>query len=86
MVRQLILAITLIGAGGFLDSSAHASSPMDARAQVTTPKSSVFYTPPKREKPAFTADEVSKLKSDLTAARDKHSTAVQNKDAKRAKP
>jgi hypothetical protein len=86
MIRQLFFAITLIGAGGFLNSFAQASSPMDARAQATTPKSSVFYTPPKREKPALTADEVSKLKSDLSAARDKRTTVVKSRDVKRAKP
>lgn len=60
-------------------------SAMDARAQAAAPKSSVFYTPPKREKSAMTADERSKLKSDLSAARDRQSTTVKSRNAKPAK-
>jgi hypothetical protein len=50
------------------------SSPMDARAEVPAfPKTSgypaVADLPPKREKPAMTADERLKLQKELTAAR-----------------
>jgi hypothetical protein len=47
------------------------SSPMDARAQATPPKTSIFDTPPQRE-PAMTLDERLKLQKDLTTARDRH--------------
>jgi hypothetical protein len=52
------------------------STPMDARAEVPGPPKPTTYLPvedvPARpEKPAMTADEQSKLKKDLTAARDR---------------
>ena len=51
------------------------SSLMDARAEAPAPKTSVYLPvqdlPPKREQPAMTADEQSKLKKELTAARDR---------------
>ena len=48
---------------------------MDARAEAPAPpKTSVYLPvedlPPKPEKPAMTADELSKLKKELTVARD----------------
>jgi hypothetical protein len=45
---------------------------MDARAQATPPKTSIYDPPPQREKPAMTLDERLKLQKDLTAARDRH--------------
>jgi hypothetical protein len=51
---------------------------MDARAETPTPASGslpVQDLPPKREKPAMALDERSKLKQELTAARD-HQAAV----------
>ena len=53
------------------------STPMDARAEVPRPPKTASYlavedVPPRPEKPAMTADEQSKLKKDLTAARDRH--------------
>jgi hypothetical protein len=47
------------------------SSLMDARAQRSPPKTSIFDPPPRRE-PAMTADELLKLKQDLAAARERH--------------
>jgi hypothetical protein len=52
------------------------STPMDARAEVPRPTQPTTYLPvedmpPRSEKPAMTADEQSKLKKDLTAARDR---------------
>ena len=47
------------------------SSLMDAMAQATPPKTSIFDPPPQHE-PAMTPDERLKLQKDLTAARDRH--------------
>ena len=50
------------------------SSLMDARAEAPAPPSAylpVHDVPPKRDKPAMTAEEQSKLKKELTAARDR---------------
>jgi hypothetical protein len=52
---------------------------MDARAEATAvPKTSVYLLvedlPPKREKPAMTADERSKLQKELIAARDRQAS------------
>ena len=50
------------------------STPMDARAEVPGPPKPTAYlpvedVPPRPEKPAMTADEQSKLKKELAAAR-----------------
>jgi len=60
--------------GGCATSTA-GTSLMDARAEAPAPpKTSVYLPvedlPPRPEKPAMTADELSKLKKELTAARD----------------
>jgi hypothetical protein len=52
---------------------------MDARAEATAvPKTSVYLPvedlPPKREKPAMTADERSKLQKELIDARDRQAS------------
>ena len=52
------------------------STPTDARAEVPGPPKPTAYlpvegVPPRPEKPAMTADEQSKLKKDLIAARDR---------------
>jgi hypothetical protein len=57
-------------------TSTEGSSLMDARAEgPAAPKTSAYPpvedAPPKRAVPAMTADEQSKLKKDLTAARDR---------------
>jgi hypothetical protein len=56
------------------------STPMDARAEVPGPPKPTAYlpvedVPPRPEKPAMTAGEQSKLKKDLTAARDRQTAA-----------
>jgi hypothetical protein len=58
------------------------SSLMDARAEAPAPpKTSVYLPvedlPPKPEKPAMTADERSKLKKELIAARDRQAARAQ---------
>jgi hypothetical protein len=57
------------------------SAPMDARAEATAlPKTSVYLPvedlPLKRDKPAMTADERSKLQKELIAARDRQTSGV----------
>jgi hypothetical protein len=52
---------------------ASAGSPlMDARAQSTPPKKSIFDPPPQRDEPTMTPDQRLKLQKDLTNARDRH--------------
>ena len=68
------------------------STPMDARAEVPGPPKPTAYlpvedVPPRPEKPAMTADEQSKLKKDLTAARDRQASDVKARGgATRPKP
>jgi hypothetical protein len=66
-----VLLLSILSLGGCATST-----PMDARAEVPGPPKSSAYlpvedVPPRPEKPAMTADEQSKLKKDLTAARDR---------------
>jgi hypothetical protein len=54
--------------------------PLSSRAEEpgrpkTTGYPAVEDVPPRPEKPAMTADELSKLKKELTAARDRHTAA-----------
>ena len=85
------LLLSSLSLGGCTTSTA-GSSLMDARAEAPLPaKKSVYLPvedlPPKREKPAMTADEQSKLKKDLTAARDRQAPKGKAKgDAARAHP
>jgi len=68
------------------------SIPMDARAEVPAPPKPTAYlpvedVPPRPEKPAMTADEQSKLKKDLIAARDRQPPKGKAKgDAAHAEP
>src|SRR5271154_5710945 len=77
--------------GGCAISTA-GSSLMDARAEAAVlPKPGVYLPvedlPPKREKPAMTADERSKLQKELIAARDRQTSGVKAKgSAARPKP
>ena len=78
-VTALIAAALLLSSlslGGCMTSTA-GSSLMDARAEAP-PKTSVYLPvedlPPKREKPAMTADERSKLQKELIAARDRQAS------------
>ena len=67
-------------------------APLDARAeepgrQKTTGYPDLGDRPPKPEKPAMTADELSKLKKELGAARDRRTAANKARGgAARAKP
>jgi hypothetical protein len=77
----LLLSLSL---GGCATSTA-GSSPMDARAETPAPPTARVYLavedlPPDREKPAMTADEMSKLKKDLGAARDRQTSQVKAKE------
>jgi hypothetical protein len=83
----LLLSLPL----GGCTSSAGVSSLMDARAEVTDhPKTtgypSVEDVPPKPDKPAMTADEQSKLKKALIAAREGQAKEKAKQDALRAEP
>ena len=74
------LLLSSLSLGGCATSTA-GSSLMDARAQAAAlPKTSVYLPvedlPPKREKPAMTADERSKLQKELIAARDRQTSGV----------
>ena len=70
-LTPLLLSLSLGGCA----TSTDGSSPMDARAEVQAPKSTAYMpvedVPPRPEKPAMTADEQSRLKKDLIAARDR---------------
>ena len=71
-VTALVAAALLLSSlslGGCTTSTA-GSSLMDARAQATALED----PPPKREKPAMTADERSKLQKELIAARDRQAS------------
>jgi len=64
---------------------------MDARAEAPSPQQKylpVEDLPPKREKPAMTAEEQAKVKNELTAARDRQaaSAAKPQGNAAPAKP
>ncbi len=80
-VTALVAAALLLSSlslGGCTTSTA-GSSLMDARAEAPAlPKTSVYLPvedlPPKREKPAMTADERSKLQKELIAVRDRQAS------------
>jgi hypothetical protein len=64
---------------------------MDAQAEaMMTPKTSanlpIENIPPRRENPAMTPDERSKLKNELIAARDRQAAAAKAQGAEPAKP
>jgi hypothetical protein len=83
----LLLSLSL----GGCTSSAGVSSLMDARAEVTNhPKTTAYPVvedvPPGPNKPAMTADEQSKLKKALIAAREGQAKEKAKQDALRAEP
>jgi hypothetical protein len=83
----LLLSLSLGGCA----TSAVVSSPMDARAEIpVTPQSKVYppvgVVPPEREAPVLTADERSKLKTELIAARDRQEAAAKAQSADPGKP
>jgi hypothetical protein len=72
-------------------TSTTGSSPMDARAEgPARPKTSGYLPvedlPPKREKPAMTADERLKLQKELTAARDRQASRAKAKGGTASPP
>ena len=74
------LLLSVLSLGGCATSTA-GSSLMDARAEAPAPPKTSAYLPvedlpPKREKPAMTADERSKLQKELIAARDRQTSHV----------
>ena len=77
--------------GGSTTSTA-GSFLMDARAEAPAPPKTSAYPlvgdlPPKREKPAMTPDERSKLQKELIAARDRQAAATKARGgAARAEP
>jgi hypothetical protein len=80
--------LSILSLGGCVTSTS-----MDARAEVPgrPPKPTAYLpvedVPPRPEKPAMTADEQSKLKKDLTAARDRQAPKSKVKgDAAHAEP
>jgi hypothetical protein len=79
----LLLSLSL---GGCATSTG--SSLMDARDEATAPSKASAYLPvedlpPKREKPAMTADERMKVTKELTAARDRPASHVKARYARR---
>ena len=78
------LSILLLGAGLIL-APTHAGAEEPGRAR-TTGYPAVEDVPPRPEKPAMTADEQSKLKKELGAARDRQAAAAKARGAARAEP
>jgi hypothetical protein len=85
------LLLSSLSLGGCATSTA-GSSLMDARAEAgalskTSDYLPVHDLPPRREKPAMTADERSKLQKELITARDRQTPAVKARaGAARPKP
>jgi hypothetical protein len=84
----LLLSLSLGGCA----TSTGGSSLMDARAEVAAPPKASAYLPvedmpPDRQTPTMTTDETSKLKKELTAARDRQAAAVKGREgAKQTEP
>jgi hypothetical protein len=83
---MLLYCLPLVGC-----ATSTGSSMMDARAESPArPKTSGYPAvqdlPPKREKPAMTADERLKLQKELIAARDRRVPIGKAKGAPRAEP
>jgi hypothetical protein len=75
----LLSSLSLCGCA----TSTTGSSPMDARAEAPAPRKASAYPavgdiPPERAAPEMTADERSKLKKELIAARDRQASAAKN--------
>jgi hypothetical protein len=83
----LLLSLSLGGCA----SSPSGSSLMDARAEVTDHSKKSGYlpvedVPPRPDKPAMTADEQSKLRKELIAARENQARVKAKEDAAVANP
>jgi hypothetical protein len=75
----LLSSLSLCGCA----TSTTGSSPMNARAEAPAPRKASVYPavgdiPPERAAPEMTADERSKLKKELIAARDRQASAAKN--------
>lgn len=84
------LLLASLSLGGCATSTS-SLSPMDAHAEATAPSKTGVYLPvevlpPNREQPAMTADEQSKLKKALIAAREGQAKEKAREDALRAEP
>jgi hypothetical protein len=84
------LLLSSLSLGGCATSTA-GSSLMDARAETPGPPKATVYLPvedlpPRREKPAMTPDERSKLQKDLIAARDRQTARGKTKVLPPAEP
>jgi lactam utilization protein B len=79
LVGALLMSSLLLGRCA---TSTADSSLMDARAEAPAPRVylPVEDLPPRPEKPAMTADEMSKLKKDLSAARDRQTSRVKARE------
>ena len=69
-----VVLLSSLSLGEWSTSSA-GSSLMDARAQASPPKTSIYDPPPHPDKPAMTLDERSKLQKELNTARDHQGAA-----------
>jgi hypothetical protein len=83
MMALAAAALASLSLGGCATSTA-GSSPMDARAESPArPNTSAYPAvedlPPKREKPAMTADERAKLQKELIGARDRQAPRAKAK-------
>ncbi len=84
------LLLTSLSLGGCATSTS-SSSLMEAHAEATSPSKTGVYLPvgalpPNREQPTMTADEQSKLKKALVAAREGQAKEKAKEDALRAEP
>ena len=88
--EQVVAAGAVLLLSFSLGGCASSSSLMDARAETPTPANKylpVEDLPPKRDKPAMTADEQAKLKKELITARDRQATPAKTQgSAAPAKP
>jgi hypothetical protein len=87
MATLLLSSLSLVGCA----TSTAGSSLMDSRAEAPAPPKTSAYLPvedlpPKREKPAMTADERLKVQKELIAARDRQAAAVKAQGAASAGP
>jgi hypothetical protein len=90
LAAAALLAFLSLSLGGCATSTT-GSSLMDARAETPEPPKTSAYLPvevlpPARDTPAMTADERSKLKKELIAARDRQGATAKAQGAAPAKP
>jgi hypothetical protein len=73
----LLLSLSLAGSAGSSLMDARAESSASGKARTYLPVEDV---PPRPETPAMTADEMSKLKKDLGAVRDRQTSRVKARE------